>query len=155
MKSKTDPRHTSRKLALSTIFGWLFAEPDTELSINISKEILESEGIRYDDKLTNFIVMGVKENVNEIDKIIEECAPEWPIDKIAKIDLVILRIAIFELLYGKKTPLKVAIDEAVEIAKEFGNDTSHKFVNGVLGTVVDKFLEDSIEGDKNDLSIEA
>ena len=141
MKTSTDPRHTSRKLALSTIFSWLFTEPDTDLSINISKEILESEGIEYNDKLTKFIVEGVQENIKEIDKIIEECAPEWPLDKIAKIDLVILRIAIFEILYGKKTPVKVAIDEAVEIAKDFGNDTSHKFVNGVLGTVVDKYVE--------------
>jgi N utilization substance protein B len=85
-------------------------------------------------------VEGVRQHFEEIDKIIEECAPEWPIDKIAKIDLVILQIAIFEMLFGKKTPVKVAIDEAVEIAKEFGNDTSHKFVNGVLGTVVEKYI---------------
>ena len=142
MKTSTDPRHTSRKLALSIIFSWLFTEPDTDLSIDISKEILESEGIEYDDNLTEFIVEGVQKNISEIDRIIEECAPEWPIDKIAKIDLVILRIAIFEILYGKKTPVKVAIDEAVEIAKDFGNDTSHKFVNGVLGTVVDNYVED-------------
>jgi N utilization substance protein B len=59
------------------------------------------------------------------------------LDKISKVDLVILRIAIFEILYGKhKVPEKVAIDEAVELAKEFGNETSSKFVNGVLGTVV-------------------
>ena len=141
MKTKADPRHTSRKLALSAIFSWLFAEHDTKQSINVSKEILESEGIDYDDKLTDFIVEGVKKNVSEIDNIIEECAPEWPIDKISKIDLVILRIAIFEILYSKKTPVKVAIDEAVEIAKEFGNDTSHKFVNGVLGTVVDNYVK--------------
>ena len=141
MKTSADPRHTSRKLALSIIFSWLFAEPDTDLSINVSKEILESEGIEYDDRLTKFIVDGVQENIKEIDKIIEECAPEWPLDKIAKIDLVILRIAIFEILYGKKTPVKVAIDEAVEIAKDFGNDTSHKFVNGVLGTVVDNYVD--------------
>jgi N utilization substance protein B len=140
MKSDTDPRHTSRKLALSSIFSWQFAEPDLEECVATSKEILESEGIEYDNELTKFIVDGVKAHWAEIDKIIEECAPEWPIDKIAKIDLVILRIAIFETIFGKKTPVKVAIDEAVEIAKEFGNDTSHKFVNGVLGTVVEKYL---------------
>ncbi len=140
MKSDTDPRHTSRKLALSSIFSWLFAEPDLEECILTSTEILESEGIEYDNELTKFIVEGVTKHKEEIDKIIEECAPDWPIDKIAKIDLVILRIAIFEVLFGKKTPIKVAIDEAVEIAKEFGNDTSHKFVNGVLGTVVERYL---------------
>lgn len=140
MKSDTDPRHTSRKLALSSIFSWQFAEPNLEDCVSTSEEILESEGIEYDNELTKFIVDGVKTHSSEIDKIIGECAPEWPIDKIAKIDLVILRIAIFETVFGKKTPVKVAIDEAVEIAKEFGNDTSHKFVNGVLGTVVEKYM---------------
>jgi len=140
MISDTDPRHTSRKLALSSIFSWLFSEPNIEESILTSTEILEEEGVSYDDELTKFIVDGVKDHIEEIDKIIEESAPDWPIDKIAKIDLVILRIAIFEVLFGKKTPVKVAIDEAVEIAKEFGNDTSHKFVNGVMGTVVEKYL---------------
>lgn len=145
MKSDTDPRHTSRKLALSSIFSWQFAEPNLEECVATSKEILESEGIEYDNELTNFIVDGVKTHSFEIDKIIEECAPEWPIDKIAKIDLVILRIAIFETIFGKKTPVKVAIDEAVEIAKEFGNDTSHKFVNGVLGTVVEKYMPEEAD----------
>jgi len=140
MKSDTDPRHTSRKLALSSIFSWSFTEPNIEKCVSTSQEILESEGIEYDTELTTFIVEGVRSHFQEIDKLIEESAPEWPIDKIAKIDLVILRIAIFEILFGKRTPIKVAIDEAVEIAKEFGNDTSHKFVNGVLGTVVEKYL---------------
>ncbi len=140
MISDTDPRHTSRKLALSSIFSWSFSEPDIDKNVETSAEMLEEEGISYDNELTKFIVNGVKDHTDEIDKIIEECAPDWPIDKIAKIDLVILRIAIFEVLFGKKTPVKVAIDEAVEIAKEYGNDTSHKFINGVLGTVVEKYL---------------
>jgi len=140
MISDTDPRHTSRKLALSSIFSWSFAEPNIEENISASAEILEEEGIEYDDELTRFIVDGVREHIDEIDKIIEEGAPDWPLDKIAKIDLVILRIAIFEVLFGKKTPVRVAIDEAVEIAKEFGNDTSHKFINGVMGTVVERYL---------------
>ena len=140
MISDTDPRHTSRKLALSSIFSWSFAEPNIDENISASAEILEEEGIDYDNELTRFIVDGVREHIDEIDKIIEECAPDWPLDKIAKIDLVILRIAIFEVLFGKKTPVRVAIDEAVEIAKEFGNDTSHKFINGVMGTVVERHL---------------
>ena len=141
MKSGADPRHTSRKLALSAIFCWLFTEPNIEESISLSRETLETNDTDVDENLVKFIVDGVKAHTRELDKIIEECAPEWPLDKIAKVDLVILRIAIFEILYGKKAPLKVAIDEAVEMAKEFGNDTSHKFVNGVLGTVVEKYVE--------------
>ena len=84
------------------------------------------------------MVCGVVENKNHLDEIIIETAPEWPIEQIAKIDLIILRIAIFELLIAQNVPPKVAIDEAVELAKEFGSDSSGKFVNGVLGTVVEK-----------------
>ena len=138
MKSRTDPRHSARKLALTSIFGWLFNELDNAECADLSRELLETPNVDYN--LANFIVEGVKKHLNEIDKIIENSAPEWPVDKIAKVDLVILRISIFEILYGKKAPVKVVIDEAVELAKEFGNDTSHKFVNGVLGTVVEKHL---------------
>jgi N utilization substance protein B len=144
MKTKADPRHTSRKIALASIFCWLFNEPNTEESLLLSKDALETEGLEYDHELVTSIVEGVEQHAQEIDHLIVECAPEWPIDKIAKVDLVILRIAVFELMFGKKTPVKVAIDEAVELSKEFGNDTSHKFVNGVLGTVVDKFMEHQI-----------
>jgi transcription antitermination protein NusB len=141
MKTKADPRHTSRKIALSSIFCWLFNEPNTEESMLLSKDAMESQALDFDPDLVSFLVEGVKKHSQEIDRIIVESAPEWPIDKIAKIDLVVLRLAIFELLFGKKAPMKVAIDEAVELAKEFGNDTSHKFVNGVLGSVVEKYLD--------------
>lgn len=138
MRSKADPRHTSRKLALSSIFCWLFTEPTNDECLCLSQETLETENVEYDRELVDYIVEGVKAHLPDIDNIISECAPEWPIDKIAKVDLVILRIAIFEVVFGNKAPVKVAIDEAVELSKEFGNDTSHKFVNGVLGTVVEK-----------------
>ena len=137
----TDIRHQARRLALASIFSWLFSEQKKEVCLDLSTELLE---INENDKiLTDTIVNGVKSHNDEIDNIISDCAPEWPVDKISKIDLVILRIAVFELLYNKEIPEKVAIDEAVELAKEFGNDTSSKFVNGVLGTVVDKKLAET------------
>lgn len=71
-----------------------------------------------------------------IDSIIQAAAPEWPTEKIAKIDLAILRLATQELMVEKKEPPKVIIDEAIELAKSFGNDNSAKFVNGVLGTIL-------------------
>ena len=71
-----------------------------------------------------------------IDQAIQSAAPEWPTDKIAKIDLSILRLAGFELMIEKKEPPKVIIDEAIELAKTYGNDNSAKFVNGVLGTIL-------------------
>ncbi len=146
MKSLSDPRHNARKLALSSIFCWMFNEPDTESCVNVSRELLEST--ETDEDLVKLLISGVETNILEIDKIIEEAAPEWPLDKISKIDLVILRIAIFEVVYGTKTPTKVAIDEAVELAKEFGNETSSKFVNGVLGTVVEKYHKEEKKEEK-------
>lgn len=80
---------------------------------------------------------GDKQN-QSIDNAIQSAAPEWPIDKIAKIDLSILRLAAFELMIERKEPPKVIIDEAIELAKTYGNDNSAKFVNGVLGTILKK-----------------
>lgn len=139
MKSKTDPRHAARELALSSIFCWLFSEQNGDEALELSKELLELN--QQEHQLLDDIASGVKNHINEIDKIIEQSAPEWPLDKIAKVDLVILRIAVYELVFSKKTPTRVAIDEAVELAKEYGNDTSPKFVNGVLGTVTEKFAD--------------
>ena len=78
--------------------------------------------------------------MGKIDKIIEKAAPEWPLEQIAKIDLEILRIAVFELYIARSVPPKVAIDEAVELGKQFGGENSSKFVNGVLGTVVKELM---------------
>lgn len=89
-----------------------------------------------DDK--NFVhdlVEGVQTHQDEIDGIIGPAAPEWPVDQIAKIDKIILRIGVYELLIKKDVPPKVAINEAVELAKAFGGENSSKFVNGVLGTI--------------------
>jgi N utilization substance protein B len=81
------------------------------------------------------LVGGVVRNKGEIDRNIQKFAPAWPVEQIAMIDRNILRLAIFEILYNNKVPLKVAISEAVELAKSFGSESSSKFVNGVLGAV--------------------
>ena len=115
MKSRTDPRHTARKLALTSIFCWLFSEINDEECLLLAQDLLGYEDA--DPELTKSIIEGVKKSNNDIDRIIEMSAPEWPLDKISKVDLVILRIAIYELLYSKSVPEKVAVDEAVELAK--------------------------------------
>lgn len=139
MKSKLDTRHEARRLALTGLFAWLFSDFHHEDTMQLSREFIDSE--TTNTKLAEEIIQGTRRFKKEIDEIIQECAPEWPIDKISKIDLIILRIAIYEILYREDTPAKVAIDEAVELAKEFGNDTSSKFINGVLGTVVERQAE--------------
>ena len=89
-------------------------------------------------ELYESIKEGVIDNSAEIDSIITKYAPQWPLDQIKLVDLQILRIAIFEGFIGKITPPKVALDEAIEIAKEFGGETSSKFVNGVLGAIYEE-----------------
>ena len=81
------------------------------------------------------LVMGVVQSKDEIDLNIRRFAPAWPVEQIAMIDRNILRLAIFEILFNNKVPVKVAINEAVELAKSFGSESSAKFVNGVLGSV--------------------
>lgn len=137
--TNTDPRHEARKVALAAVFCWIFSDVDHAECFSLATESLDSDEI--DTQLAIDITEGIKTNREEIDNIIRECAPEWPIDKISKIDLVILRISIFELVFGKTAPKKVIINEAIELAKEFGNDTSSKFINGVLGGVVDKYYK--------------
>lgn len=135
MKSFKDPRHNARRLALSALFCTLFSNAEKERCINLASELFEDATSDLD--LTHKIIDGIYEHLAAVDEIISRCAPEWPIEKIAKVDLIILRIAVFEILYDTNVPDKVVIDEAVELAKEFGSDTSGKFVNGVLGTVVE------------------
>ena len=146
MKGKSDPRHQGRTTALQALFEWSFNSSDIEeivgrnIDAHGQTDSTDNNGVQVDRELALFIARGVTENLESIDKIIESCAPEWPIIQIAKVDLEVLRIAIFELYIAHNVPPKVAIDEAVELAKEFGGENSSKFVNGVLGTVVKEML---------------
>lgn len=119
MKSARDPRHQKRRKIVKELFAASFTEQD---ALPKTKAILKKR--------------------TQIDKQIAAAAPTWPLAKINKIDLAILRLAVYELSEGK-TPKKVAIDEAVELAKEFGSETSAAFINGVLGAIVEKGLKDS------------
>ena len=112
MKTDKDPRHQKRVVCVKELFAASFTKQDN-LS-PLTKEVLKSS--------------------KGIDKRISKAAPSWPVDKLNKIDLAILRLAIYEL-DEKTAPPKVIIDEAVELAKEFGSDNSAPFVNGVLGSL--------------------
>ena len=129
-------RHLSRMIAMQTIYEYCFRE-----NADIS-EIKSRNTNEFADKAdSNFVanlVDGTLGKADQIDQIIAKSAPEWPIEQISLIDKSILRLAIFELNYGKDAPPKVIINEAVELAKQFGSENSSKFINGVLGTVFDK-----------------
>ena len=87
------------------------------------------------------LAFDVTKNIAKIDQVIVDCAPEWPLEQINRLDLAVLRLAIFELVIAEKEPPKVIIDEAVELAKEFGGESSPSFVNGVLGTTLKKWTK--------------
>lgn len=131
-------RHLGRIVALQTLYESEFRQScnDDQLDINA---VLERNIERYsetiDDKsfIVN-LVEGVAGKQNELDGELQPLAPDWPIDKIARIDRVILRMGLYELKYEADVPPKVVINEAVELAKAFGGENSSKFINGVLGS---------------------
>ena len=140
-------RHLSRIVAFQTLYEWEFlmrhCSKDLADGVDIHKgvePILDRNFNEYSKSIdsrdfVDIIVLGIEENQSKIDEILVPAAPEWPIDQISLVDLVILRMGVYELLFTNDVPPKVAINEAVELAKAFGGENSSKFVNGVLGTV--------------------
>ena len=131
-------RHLGRIVALQTLYEYDFRSYCNDESVDIN-EILGRSIERYDTAIQDKefveqLVQGVVKNAKELDDFIAPIAPEWPIEQIARIDKVILRMSIYQLQEMGDVPPKVAINEAVELAKAFGSDNSSKFVNGVLGT---------------------
>jgi N utilization substance protein B len=127
-------RRKARTIALQTLY-------ELDCSAHKPKEILARllEEKALPDEAADFarsLVNGVLQNKKGIDDVIQKFAPAFPINQIATIDRNILRLAIFEILFDNRVPVKAAINEAVELAKSFGSDASKKFVNGVLGSVV-------------------
>jgi len=131
-------RHLARSIVMQTLYEWDFWGRKLELLDKILERNIQEFGPGLKDPdFARFILKGVITHLKEIDEILSKAAPEWPLEQIAPIDRNILRIGIFELLYANKeeVPSKVAINEAIELAKSFGGENSRKFVNGVLGTV--------------------
>ena len=134
MKTAQDPRHLRRIKTFKSLFARSF--------------IIEQDSF-------NDLSLKVHKKLSEIDTIIEESAPEWPLTQIHKIDLAILRLAVYELLFEPDTPAKVVIDEAVEIAKHYGSENSGSFINGALASALtltkrDVEIKDKTKIKKND-----
>jgi N utilization substance protein B len=133
-------RHLGRIVALQTLYEQDFRQ-EVEDKNFILAEVLARNISRYEETIDDkeFIaqlVHGVNKRQAEIDDIIRPVAPEWPIEQIARMDRIVLRIGCYELLFERGVPPKVVINEAVELAKAFGGDNSSKFINGVLGTIL-------------------
>lgn len=128
-------RHHSRAVVIQTLFAYEFHGGDAEA-------VLEYVGREFGGKIPELgfayeLLNGVLAHQEEIRGIIEKFAPEWPIEKIAPIDRAVLELGVFEMLHSRDVPAVVAIDEAIELAKSFGNESSQKFVNGVLNAILE------------------
>jgi len=153
-------RHLCRSIAMQSLFERDFNFlGDAQVNAVVERNIEEFAPGIEDANFAKDLVKGVLKRQEKLDKIIEKAAPEWPIDQIAFVDRNILRIGLYELIFGNKNevPSKVAINESIELAKNFGGDSSGRFVNGVLGTVyremypnsaeeVEKILEEKLAG---------
>ncbi len=146
-------RHLSRSIVLQSLFEWDFNSRSKEDALDIfSRDVKEFSPNSGDFLFMEGLIKGVLEKQKDIDLIIEKAAPDWPIDKISVMDRNILRIGLFELLFGDRSqvPPKVAINEAIELSKTFGGETSSKFVNGVLGAVYKELGEPGKEETSKD-----
>lgn len=140
-------RHLGRIVVLQTLYEYEFRTGSEDKNVNLG-EIAFRNLSRYEDTIgdkqfVQDLLNGIIEKQVELDSKLQPMAPEWPISQIARIDRNVLRIGLFELLYMRQSvPPKVAINEAVELAKAFGSDNSSKFINGVLGTAYKLFVEE-------------
>ena len=131
-------RHLSRSIVMQSLYEWDFSGRNPEDLKKIVEKNIQEFGPGLENQTFVWqLITGTVQHINEINKIIEKAAPEWPLDQITIVDRNVLRIGLFELLYSNKeeVPPKVAINEAIELAKTFGGESSGKFINGVLGTV--------------------
>lgn len=129
-------RHLARTCIVQTIFAYEFHGGDAK---SILEKILDEFAPKLTERDFAFQTLeGILENKEEILKMIQEHAPQWPVDKIAKVDRAILEMGVFEIMFNSEIPPVVAINEAVEIAKHFGDTSSSKFINGVLSSIMKK-----------------
>ena len=139
-------RHLGRIIALQSLYEYDFRLQCGDKTVDID-EIVDRNLERYSETIqdTDFVhklTRGTIKDLQDLDGMLQPIAPEWPLEQISRTDRVILRMALFELKNFKDVPAKVVINEAIELAKAFGNDNSSKFINGVLGTAYKRYVED-------------
>ena len=149
-------RHLGRIVALQSLYEYEFRigseDATTDLDEILGRNLERYESAIDDKAFVDTLAKGVIAHQAELDEKIQPIAPDWPIDQIARIDRNILRLGLYELLFmGEIVPPKVAINEAVELAKAFGSDNSSKFVNGVLGTAFSTLVEGKSDDAKSEV----
>jgi len=138
-------RHLARAIAMQSLYEWDFYGGERDVKEIVERNIAEQPESFDEQKFAEAIVNGVMDHREEIDKAITTFAPDWPLPKITTVDRNVLRIGTYELMFNYDIPSKVAINEAIELAKTFGGESSGKFVNGVLGAVYRDQLAKGVE----------
>ena len=128
-------RHLARTIVLQSLFEWDFANQKADLQKLVKRNQTDFAPDFDDQQFSEDLSKNVLSNIEELNQIITQYAPEWPLDQITTVDRNVLRIGVYELKFNKDIPPKVAINEAIELAKTFGGPSSGKFINGVLGSI--------------------
>jgi N utilization substance protein B len=129
-------RHLSRTIAMQTLFEWDFNHRSEKLAEVLDYNVREQAAGLNDTSFIEDLVKGVTKHLAEIDQLISKFAPDWPLEKMTNVDRNILRLGIYELKFGaREIPPKVAINEAIEMAKSFSGESSSRFINGILGAI--------------------
>lgn len=139
-KALHDKRHVARVLAVQHLYTYSKTKQFPTAFFETGSLLKEIGANRFNRRLYEEIVNGVIEKLEELDKIIAELAPEWPLDELKPVNLAILRVSIWEINFSKTMPIKVIINEAIELAKELSDESSSKFINGVLGKIANNIL---------------
>ncbi len=154
-------RHLQRSVVMQSLFEWDFQGKHDENALAILRKNLEEFAPGLEDAtFARTLLEGVLKHRKTIDELIEKCAPEWPLEQVTVVDRNILRLGIAELMFGNydEVPPKVAINEAIELGKSFGSDSTARFVNGVLGTIYremgEPMKDDSSEKHKKEHPVE-
>lgn len=141
-------RHLARTICLQSLYEWDFNNRRTDLNEVLKKNQQQFAPDFEDEGFTGQLLKGVIMHSGQIDELITKYAPEWPLEQITVVDRNVLRIGIYELKFAAEIPPKVAINEAIELAKAFGGESSGKFVNGVLGTIYKEMGEKEVYNSK-------
>ncbi len=130
-------RHLSRSIAMQSLYEWDFSNKEKDLDEILNRNVEEFGPDLEDKEFAKTLAKGVEKTIKKLDQIIIKAAPDWPLPQINMVDRNVLRLGLYELIYENKeeVPPKVAINEAIELAKMFGGEASGRFINGVMGTV--------------------
>lgn len=130
---------------MQSLYEWDFSNKDKDLEEVLERNVDEFGPDLEDKEFAKTLAKGVRKNINKLDKIIIKAAPDWPLDQINMVDRNVLRLGLYELIYENReeVPPKVAINEAIELAKMFGGEASGRFINGVMGTVFKELDDES------------